>query len=365
MSRAEEIFRKAAFVADLGMRLESIEPGVCVSSLGISARHLQQDRFIHAGVQATMADHTAGAAAASLVEADETVLTIEYKINLLRPAMGQALRCKSTVLRPGRTVIVAESEVYTLGAGDSEKLTSKATITLAVVKRTESEEGEDATHHVSTREGYDRWSEIYDGEDNALVQLEEPLVDGLVGEVRGLDVADIGCGTGRHAIRLAKRGAQVTGVDFSEGMLAKARQKAEGSVKFLVHDLSERLPFVEGTFDRVLCALVLDHINDPTALFKELRRICKKDGFVVVTVMHPAMMLRGVQARFVDPASGKKTHVESAPNLIADYVTAIARAGLAIDLFAEHSVDEALAVRSPRSRKYLGWPLLITMRLLP
>src|SRR5213075_671083 len=63
-----------------------------------------------------------------------------------------------------------------------------------------------------TREGYDRWAEIYDGDGNPLIALEEPEVDQLLGDVAGLDLVDVGCGTGRHALRLAARGANVTGV---------------------------------------------------------------------------------------------------------------------------------------------------------
>lgn len=365
MKKVEELFRKAAFMSDLGARLEKYEPGEAVSVLPISARHLQQDKFIHAGVQATLADHTAGAAAASLVGEGETVLTIEYKINLLRPAIGQLLRCRSKVLRPGRTITVVESEVFTVGTSSVEKLTAKAQITLAVVKLAETVE-EHGPLVVGTQEGYDRWSEIYDEEDNALIALEEPRVDELLGDVKGVKVADIGCGTGRHALRLAEHGADVTGVDFSSGMLAKAQEKAEkagANVRFVPHDITQPLPFSDGTFDRTLCALVLDHIADPTALFRELKRITKSGGAVVATVMHPAMLLRGVQARFSDPKTGKKTEVHSAPNQIADYVTAVAKAGLTIEVFEERSVDETLAGRSPRSQKYLGWPLLVAMRL--
>jgi uncharacterized protein (TIGR00369 family) len=97
-------------------------------------KHFQQDTFIHAGVQATMADHTAGAAAGSLVKESEIVLTVEFKINLLRPAVGESLRCIAKVLRTGKTLIVAESEVYATKAGD-EKLCAKAMVTLAVVSR--------------------------------------------------------------------------------------------------------------------------------------------------------------------------------------------------------------------------------------
>src|SRR4029079_18860568 len=73
-----------------------------------------------------------------------------------------------------------------------------------------------------TREGYDRWAEVYDGEGNPLVEMEGPWVERLLGDVRGLAVADIGCGTGRHALRLAAAGAHVTAGGFSEGMPRRA-----------------------------------------------------------------------------------------------------------------------------------------------
>ncbi len=81
-----------------------------------------------------MADHTAGASAGTLVKEYEIVLIVEFKINLLRPAIGESLRCRANVLRAGKTLIVAESEVYAIKNGD-EKLCAKAMVTLAVVSR--------------------------------------------------------------------------------------------------------------------------------------------------------------------------------------------------------------------------------------
>ena len=103
--------------------------------------------------------------------------------------------------------------------------------------------GSDATEILATRAGYDRWAAIYDGEDNPLVALEEPQMAAALGSVAGLTVADIGCGTGRHALHLAAAGARVTALDFSEEMLRKARAKpGAAAVTFVVHDLAEPLP---------------------------------------------------------------------------------------------------------------------------
>jgi len=220
---------------------------------------------------------------------------------------------------------------------------------------------------IPTREGYDRWAEIYDVEQNPLISLEEPEVDRLLGDVGGLDIADIGCGTGRHAVRLAARGANVVGVDFSNGMLARAREKDGASdVRWVVHDVNDLpLPLADRAFDRVLCALVVDHIGELRAFFAELGRMCAADGRVVVTVMHPAMMLKGTQARFVDPDTGQETRPQSQPNLIADYINAAIGAGLRILEVGEHAVDDELARRVPRAQKYLGWPMLFWMELEP
>jgi malonyl-CoA O-methyltransferase len=118
-----------------------------------------------------------------------------------------------------------------------------------------------------------------------------------------------------------------------------------------------------GGFDVVTCCLVVDHIADLDAFFGELARICSDNGFIVISVMHPAMMLRGVQARFTDPATGQVTRPDSQPHQICDYVMAAVGAGLVIDHMSEHPVDDALAGTSPRGARYLGWPLLLLMRL--
>ncbi|MGI8906133.1 MAG: class I SAM-dependent methyltransferase [Candidatus Sumerlaeaceae bacterium] len=217
---------------------------------------------------------------------------------------------------------------------------------------------------LTTRDGYDLWSEFYDGDGNPLVLLEEPRVRELLSEIKGLKVLDVGCGTGRHTVQLASAGAYVTGVDFSHGMLERARRKpgAELAV-FVEHDLAQALPFEEAYFDRVICCLVLDHMAELKAFFAELARVCRHDGFIVISVMHPAMMLKSVQARFHHPETGAEVRPQSVANQISDYVMAAVAVGLRIEHLSEHAVDSELAQQTPRAEKYIGWPMLLLMKL--
>ncbi|MCY1083281.1 PaaI family thioesterase [Archangium lansingense] len=132
--QVEELFRQAAFVMDVGYELVSVKPGRVETRLVVKPRHLQQNGVIHMGVQATMADHTGGSAAGTLISAEQMVLTTGFTMNLLQAAVGEELRCVAQVLRAGRTLSVVESEVFAVTRGE-EKLVSKATVTLAVLAR--------------------------------------------------------------------------------------------------------------------------------------------------------------------------------------------------------------------------------------
>ena len=136
----ESIFYQANFIRDMNIRLERVSEGVCETSLVVEERMRQQHGFIHGGVIATMADHTAGGAARS-ASGDKDVLTVEFKINYLRPAMGERLRCTGTVLRAGKTVIVAEALVYAIHAG-KETLVAKLIETLFLAEDPKARAGE-------------------------------------------------------------------------------------------------------------------------------------------------------------------------------------------------------------------------------
>jgi uncharacterized protein (TIGR00369 family) len=117
-------------------RFEALDAqwGAFRSLVRITEDHRQQDGFIHAGVMATMADHTAGYSAFTIVSEHLQILTIEFKINFLRPAFGETLICNARVIREGRQIIVAESEVLDV-RGAEEIPVAKAMVTLMAVPK--------------------------------------------------------------------------------------------------------------------------------------------------------------------------------------------------------------------------------------
>lgn len=99
-------------MAFLGATLEHIEKGKCDIHLPFRSELSQQNGFFHAGIISTVVDSAAGYAALSVMPPESDVLSVEYKINLLRPAAGHLLIAKGEVLKPGRQLVVCKGEAW-------------------------------------------------------------------------------------------------------------------------------------------------------------------------------------------------------------------------------------------------------------
>jgi malonyl-CoA O-methyltransferase len=163
---------------------------------------------------------------------------------------------------------------------------------------------------------------------------------------------------------LATAGAVVTAIDFSASMLVQARQKpGAAAIRFVVHDLHDPLPFAAGSFDVVVSGLVVEHLHDLSWFFGEMHRVLRVGGRTVVSAMHPAMFLRGSQARFTDPDSGERVQPGSYDHPLGDIVMAALRAGFQLDAIGEYAPDGAFAGEYPRAEKYVGWPMLLVLEM--
>lgn len=110
-ARVEESFQKQAFLSLLGARLRQVEPGRVVISCRCRPELGQQQGFLHGGVVATIGDVTCGYTALTTMPPGYEVLTAEFKVNLLRPAVAQEIVAEGRIVKAGRSLVITEAEV--------------------------------------------------------------------------------------------------------------------------------------------------------------------------------------------------------------------------------------------------------------
>lgn len=118
-TRTRASFERQRFMATLGARLTRCEPGLCEIEFDWAEALVQQHGFVHAGATTSIADSAGGYAAYTLMPADASVLSVEFKVNLLAPAKGQRFLARGRVLRPGRRITVCELEVTAFDDGQA------------------------------------------------------------------------------------------------------------------------------------------------------------------------------------------------------------------------------------------------------
>ncbi len=191
---------------------------------------------------------------------------------------------------------------------------------------------------------YDAWSETYDEDANrtrdlAGRALREAPLRGLAG-----DVVELGCGTGENTGWLAERARSLVAVDFSEGMLRKAREKvAAANVVFLAHDLLQPLPLPEASADLVAVVLVLEHLPVVAPVVTQAARLLRPGGELFVCEYHPFRQLTGGQARFQPAGSEQTLKVPAYLHMVSEFVTAGIGAGLRLARLDERFDEDASA----------------------
>jgi uncharacterized protein (TIGR00369 family) len=133
LDELRRFFAMSPFMADLGVVPIEAGEGRVVTCMPLAARHLQHTGVVHAGVCASIVDHTMGAAAQTIAPAGHWVLTAELKTSQLRAARGVALECEARVIKPGRMLSFTEGEVFAIAADGTRALVVKASATMAVV----------------------------------------------------------------------------------------------------------------------------------------------------------------------------------------------------------------------------------------
>ncbi|MEE8396243.1 MAG: PaaI family thioesterase [bacterium] len=115
--RVRASFARQPFMVLLGAEISRLEPGFCEPRLPFRDELCQQHGFFHGGVVGTLADNAAGYASYTLMGGDDSILTVEYKINPVAPGEGAALIARGQVVKPGRTLTVSRAEVFGVKGG--------------------------------------------------------------------------------------------------------------------------------------------------------------------------------------------------------------------------------------------------------
>ncbi len=132
--RVRASFGRQAFMATIGALLVRIEAGAVDIRLPMRRDLTQQHGYVHAAAVAAIADSACGYAAYSLMPADASVLTVEFKINLMAPATGEALLARGRVIRAGRTLSVCQAEVVGLAGDGTERAVAVLVSTIMTMR---------------------------------------------------------------------------------------------------------------------------------------------------------------------------------------------------------------------------------------
>jgi ubiquinone/menaquinone biosynthesis C-methylase UbiE len=189
---------------------------------------------------------------------------------------------------------------------------------------------------------YNEWSRTYDSDENLTRDLDQRVTMELLGNLQFGSILEIGCGTGKNTVFLAKIGSIVHAVDFSQGMIDKAKEKVQAdNVHFSLMDVTQRWEFEDETFDLVVCNLVLEHIEDLGPVFSEAARMLQPNGYFFINELHPFRQYDGKKARFYK--NEEKIEVDAFIHHTSDFFNAAINHGLALVKLNEywHETDQA------------------------
>jgi malonyl-CoA O-methyltransferase len=152
---------------------------------------------------------------------------------------------------------------------------------------------------MTIQDAYTDWSDTYDSDRNLTRDLDRRVARQELSRFRGKCILELGCGTGKNTPMLASIGEDVYALEFSAGMIEKARAKVTApNVTFELADITRRWPGKDHSFDLIVCNLVLEHIADLNFIFSEASRVLCEGGRFFICELHPFRQYLGTQARF-------------------------------------------------------------------
>jgi ubiquinone/menaquinone biosynthesis C-methylase UbiE len=200
--------------------------------------------------------------------------------------------------------------------------------------------------NMNIQKAYNDWSETYDTDENLTRDLDHKVTRETLANLHFKSILELGCGTGKNTLFLAQIGATVHAVDFSEGMIEKAREKVQvENVRFSMIDIAQKWNFENQSFDLIVCNLVLEHIEGIAFVFSEASRSLQEEGRFLINELHPFKQYEGKKARFY--RDEETIEVEAFVHHISDFFNAATNNGLTLVKLKEYW-DEQDQNKPPR-----------------
>jgi ubiquinone/menaquinone biosynthesis C-methylase UbiE len=196
---------------------------------------------------------------------------------------------------------------------------------------------------------YDRWAMTYDSDPNKTREMAASALRQSGLALAGREVLEIGCGTGYNTQWLAEQAAKVVALDFSAGMLRQAKTRVPAhNVRLIEHDIRAAWPLPAAGADVAIVMLVLEHIENVSAVFAEAARTLRPGGDFFICELHPTRQLSGRQAEFKDTETGRQVRVPAYLHDISEFINAGLRAGFELMHLGELRDPHALQIDLPR-----------------
>lgn len=192
---------------------------------------------------------------------------------------------------------------------------------------------------MSIQQAYNEWSDSYDTDKNLTRDLDQKVMQATLANLHFTSILEIGCGTGKNTSLLSQIGDQIHAIDFSQGMIEKAKEKVRAeNVKFSIMDITKKWTLDDGSFDLIVCNLVLEHIEDISFVFSEAARVLQNNGRFFTNELHPFRQYRGKKARY--QKDGEEIEVDAFVHHISEFLKAATDNGLSLIKLNEYWHEE-------------------------